>query len=189
MGDFWLYFNDGLNHFLNWSDYSHALTLLVLMAGIASHQRKTLLWVFLIFNLGIITSLFTSVYDVVSVKEAWIGFLVPLLILGMALYDLFTAGKTSRNQKNGVLYFIAIFLGLIQGLSVSNHETTADWAFLNLLGFLFGFLIAQILLLIAYFLLGFVFRNLFRFSNRDWSLVVSAIIIGLVLPILVRGWA
>lgn len=188
MGDFWIYFNDGLKHFLNWGDYSHALTLLALIAGIATSQRKALLWAFLLFNLGIITSLLTSVYDVVSVKEAWIGFLSPLLILGMALYDLFTAGKTSRNQKNGVLYFIAVFLGLIQGLSVSSHETTIDWTFPNLLGYFFGFLIAQILLLIAYFLLGFVFRNLFRFSNRDWVLVVSAIITGLILPILVKVW-
>jgi hypothetical protein len=188
MGDFWLYFNDGLNHFLNWDDYSHALTLLVLMAGIAAIQRKTLLWAFLLFNLGIIVALLTSTYDVISVKPAWIAFLVPLLILGMAFYDMFTAGKSAKNHKNGMMYFIAVFFGLVQGLSVSNHETTAEWAFPNLLGYFIGFLIAQILFLIVYFLLGFVFRNLFRFSNRDWALVVSAIIIGLIIPILAKSW-
>lgn len=184
MDGFWLYFNDGWNHLLNWGDYSHALTLVVLIAGISVINRKLLASVFLIFNLGVLSAMLLSSFDVVSVKETWIGFLVPLLILGMAFYDMFTAGKSIKNQRVGLLHFLAGFFGLVQGLSVSNHEMTVDWGFLDSVGYFLGFFIAQILVLIGFFLIGSIFKNLFRFSNRDWALVVSALVIGLVIPLL-----
>lgn len=186
MDGFWLYFNNGLNHFLDWDDYSHMLTLIVLVAGIAVTHRKEIFWTFLCFSLGVLSTMLLSTYEVVSVKAAWVRFLVPLLILGMALYDMFTAGKPSKNHRNGVLYFLAVFFGLVHGLSVSNHATTIDWAFGSLLEYFLGLFIAQILVLVGFFLIGFVFKNLFRFSNRDWALVVSALVIGLVAPLLVQ---
>ncbi|HIC32050.1 MAG TPA: HupE/UreJ family protein, partial [Flavobacteriaceae bacterium] len=36
--------------------------------------------------------------------------------------------------------------------------------------------------------LGYIFQTIFRFSKRDWMMVVSSIVIGLVIPMLINNW-
>ena len=56
-----------------------------------------------------------------------------------------------------------------------------------LLEFALGIEIAQIIIVFVVLFLGFLFQTIFRFSRRDWVMVLSAIVIGLVLEILIRN--
>ena len=56
-----------------------------------------------------------------------------------------------------------------------------------LLEFALGIEIAQIIVVFIVLLLGYIFQTIFRFSKRDWIMVVSAIVIGLVIPMLINN--
>ena len=61
---------------------------------------------------------------------------------------------------------------------------TSESKFLPLLEFALGVEIAQIIVVLIILILGFIFQTLFRFSKRDYILIISSIVIGIVLPIL-----
>ena len=63
----------------------------------------------------------------------------------------------------------------------------AENKLLALLEFALGIEIAQMIVVLIILFLGHVFQNIFRFSKRDWVLVLSSIVIGLVIPILIEN--
>ena len=59
---------------------------------------------------------------------------------------------------------------------------------LPLLEFALGIEIAQIIVVAAVLILNFLFQFIFRFSKRDWVLVISSIVIGVIIPMLQNTW-
>ena len=59
---------------------------------------------------------------------------------------------------------------------------------LPLLEFALGVEIAQIIVVAAVLILNFLFQVIFRFSKRDWVLVISSIVIGVIIPMLQNTW-
>ena len=55
-----------------------------------------------------------------------------------------------------------------------------------LLEFALGIEFAQIIIVFIILILGFIFQTIFRFSKRDWILIISSIVIGATLPMLQR---
>ena len=47
--------------------------------------------------------------------------------------------------------------------------------------------VAQIFVVILSLLLAYIIQTLFKFSKRDWTLTVSAFIVGVVIPILLQN--
>ena len=50
--------------------------------------------------------------------------------------------------------------------------------------FALGIETAQIIVVISVLILSFVLQNIFLVKRRDWILVVSAVVIGFILPLL-----
>ena len=100
------------------------------------------------------------------------------------------AKNTSKKAKTNINLFFALFFGLIHGLGFSSYFKiligTSDSKLIPLLEFALGIEIAQIVIVFVILLVGFIFQTFFRFSKRDWILIISSIVIGLVLPML-RG--
>ena len=123
------------------------------------------------------------------VKSELVEFLIPLTILLTALFNLFTAGKKANSGKINVLYVATLFFGLIHGLGFSTYfrmiSGNSSEKALPLLEFALGIEAAQIIVVSVVLLLGFIFQNIFRFSKRDWVLVISSIVIGFAIPMLV----
>ncbi len=190
MSDFWLYFNLGLHHVLDWNAYDHILFLVVLTAGYAFSSWKKLLILVTLFTLGHTLSLLLASYNVVSVSGKVIEFLIPITILATALFNLFTAGKEKKVEKIGLFYAVTIFFGIIHGLGFASffHNLDTGGKFLPLLEFALGIETAQILVVIAILILAFIFQTIFRFNKRDWVLVVSSVVIGMVIPMLMDNW-
>ncbi len=59
---------------------------------------------------------------------------------------------------------------------------------LPLLEFALGVEAAQIIVVTIVLILSFIFQSIFRFNKRDWVLVVSSIVIGVVIPMLQNNW-
>ncbi|CAM4232320.1 HupE/UreJ family protein [Gillisia limnaea] len=188
MSQFWLYFQLGLEHVLDWNAYDHILFLIVLVAAYSFNSWKRVLWLVTIFTLGHTLALFLSVYGVVTVSSRWVELLIAVTILITSLYNIFTA-KKKESQKNAVLlYFATAFFGIIHGLGFSTYfkmiASGTESKFLPLVEFALGIEAAQVIVVLIVLILSFLFQNLFRVNRRDWILILSAIVIGIILPIL-----
>lgn len=188
MSQFWLYFQLGLEHVLDWNAYDHILFLIVLVAAYSFNSWKRVLWLVTIFTLGHTVALFLSVYGVVSVSSRYVELLIAVTILITALYNIFTAKKKESQKNVSLLYFATAFFGIIHGLGFSTYfkmiASGTESKFLPLLEFALGIEAAQIIVVLGVMILGFIFQNFFRVNRRDWILVLSAIVIGIILPIL-----
>ena len=191
MEEFWLYFKLGLTHVLDWNAYDHVLYLTALVASYTFSSWKRVFWLASIFTIGHMLSLALAAYNVVSVDTGIVEFLIPVSILVAALYNIFTAGKPNASKVN-LLYFITLFFGLIHGFGFSTYfkmiSESADHISLLLVEFALGIEVAQLLVVAVVLILASIFQNIFNFAKRDWILVISALIIGLTLPILKENW-
>lgn len=190
MSDFWLYFNLGLHHVLDWKAYDHILFLIVLCAAYTFSSWKRLLILITLFTLGHTMSLMLANFNIISVSRRFIEFLIPITILVTALFNLFTAGKEKKMEKLGVLYIATVFFGLIHGLGFASFFKALDsgGGILSVLEFALGIEVAQILIVLIVLIAAFIFQTIFRFNKKDWVLVVSSLVIGMVIPMLINNW-
>lgn len=191
MSEFWLYFNLGLHHVLDWRAYDHILFIIVLVAAYNFHDWLKVIWLITLFTLGHTLSLALATYGVVMVRGELVEFLIPLTILLTAIFNLFTAGKNPRNGKIQVLYFATLFFGIIHGLGFSTYFKSVSANVSNkifpLLEFALGIEAAQIIVVLVVLILSFIFQTIFRFSRRDWVMVISSIVIGFTIPMLLNN--
>ncbi|MBT8318832.1 MAG: HupE/UreJ family protein [Gramella sp.] len=192
MSQFWLYFRLGLDHVLDWQAYDHVLFLIVLVASYGFSTWKRVLWLVTLFTLGHTLALFLSVYEIVRVDSNYVEFLIPITILATAIFDIATAGRKPRNTNYSVLYFTTIFFGLIHGLGFSSYfkmiAAGAESKFLPLVEFALGIEAAQLIVVLAVMIIGFLFQNVLNVSKRDWILVTASIVAGIILPILHKSY-
>tara|TARA_R110000787_G_scaffold43892_2_gene107532 strand:- start:122744 stop:123322 length:579 start_codon:yes stop_codon:yes gene_type:complete len=190
MSDFWLYLKLGLTHVLDWQAYDHVLFLIVLVAAYSFSNWKRIFILVSLFTLGHTVSLLLANYNVVAVSSKWIEILIPITILVAALYNLFTSGKNNRSEKVGLFYVITIFFGLIHGFGFATYYKMINGNndILPLLEFALGVELAQIIVVTGVLILSFIFQSIFRFNKKDWVLVVSSIVIGVVIPMLQKNW-
>ncbi|MBF6609343.1 MAG: HupE/UreJ family protein, partial [Flavobacterium sp.] len=142
--------------------------------------------------LGHTVSLILSVFNLVIINAGLIEFLIPITILVTALYNIFTAGKKSGKDGMGVVGSITLFFGIIHGLGFSNYfksilgGSPSD-KLLPLLEFALGIEVAQIIVVMGVLILSYIVQTFFRFSKRDFTLVLSAFVIGVIVPMLIES--
>ncbi|MBF4471844.1 HupE/UreJ family protein [Flavobacterium sp. HJJ] len=192
MSEFLIYFQIGLKHVLDVHAYDHVLFLIALSVPFSFNDWKRILLLVTIFTLGHTAALFLSVFEIITVKVNVVELLIPITILITAFYNLFTAGKTSKNGSVNLVFIITLFFGIIHGLGFSNYFKTllggsAASKLLPMCEFALGIEAAQITVVIVVLILSYIVQTVFRFSKRDWALVMSAFIIGVVLPMIVES--
>ena len=192
MSEFWIFFEKGLRHILNSSVYDHILFLIALAVPYAFKDWKRLLLLVTIFTIGHSLSLLLSVFGVIIVKGNLVEFLIPLTILIVAIFNLFTAGKSSKQDSISIIGFITLFFGIIHGLGFAGYFKTLvagspQSKLLPLLEFSLGIESSQIIVVFILLILSYIVQTFFRFSKRDWVLVMSAFVIGVVLPMIIQS--
>ena len=168
--------------------YDHVLFIVVLVASYGFTTWKRVLGLVTLFTVGHTLALFLSVYKILRVDPNYVEFLIPVTILATAIFDIATAGKKVRNTNYNLLYFTTAFFGLVHGLGFSSYfkmiASGTSNKFWPLVEFALGIEAAQILVVLAVMILGFVCQNLLKVSKRDWIIVTASIVIGVILPIL-----
>jgi hypothetical protein len=192
MSEFWIYFEIGMRHVLNINAYDHVLFLIALTVPYSFNDWKRVLILISLFTVGHTIALLLSVYGVVVVKVNLIEFLIPITILITAFFHLFTAGKSSKNESISVIGFITLFFGIVHGLGFATYfksilgGTTND-KLLPLLEFATGIEASQIIVVLFALIAAYCVQTLFRFSKRDWTLVMASFVIGVVLPMIIES--
>lgn len=189
MSEFLIYLEIGLHHVLDIRGYDHILFLTALTVPYAFKDWKRVVLLVSIFTIGHTLALLLSVFDIIMIKESLVEYLIPITILITALYNLFTAAKPAKKGSVNVIGFITLFFGIIHGLGFSNYfksilSGTPSEKVAPLLEFALGIEIAQIIVVLVVLLLWFVLHHFGRLSKRDFTLVMSAFVIGVVVPLL-----
>lgn len=189
MQDFSFYFSLGLEHVLDWQAYDHVLFLLVLAAVYTFASWKRLLLMVTVFTIGHTVSLLLAHYNVVSVNTGLIECLIPVTIAITAIANFFTKGNRVSSTWITLYMLVILFFGLIHGFGFATYYKmiAPENEILSLLGFAAGVEISQVIVVLCVLILAYLFQGLFKVKQREWVLVVSAIVIGRVMPMLVEN--
>ncbi|NRD18876.1 HupE/UreJ family protein [Winogradskyella eckloniae] len=186
--NFWFNVEYGINHVLNINGYDHVLFLMVLAVPYLFKDWKRVLLLVSMFTLGHTLSLVLAAYGIVSVNGKLVEFLIPITILIAAVYNIFTSGKKSKSNKVGLLFFTTLFFGIVHGLGFAREFKMFAGQSENklelLIEFALGIEFAQVIIVFVVLFVGFLCQTIFRVSRRDWVLVLSSVVTGLVIPMI-----
>lgn len=188
MDEFIFYTEFGLTHVLDVQAYDHVLFFIVLTINYGFKDWKKALWLITFFTIGHTLTLTLSTYHLIYVEMDIVEFLIPLTIFITAFYNISTSKKIDKNKTIGS--FFAFTFGLIHGLGFSGAIRIliddTDQKFLPIMEFALGIEIAQIMVVLIIFILGFFVLNLFKIKKRELVLVASSVVIGLIIPMLIE---
>lgn len=190
MNSFQLYFRLGWQHILDIQGFDHILFVLALCAVFIPRDWKKILILVTAFTLGHSLTLALATFNIINARTDLIEFLIPVTI---AITAFVTILKPRPSTGRGVQlnYFFAIFFGLIHGLGFSNYlrqllgKEASLWQ--PLLSFNIGLEVGQIVIVGAFLLLTSIFVGIAGVNRKEWTLVISSIVLGVSLMLLLEA--
>lgn len=187
MSAFWLYLQIGIEHILDLKGIDHMLFIVALCAIYSFSEWKKVLVLVTAFTLGHSLTLALSALEVVFINQDLVETLIPVTILLTSVFNL-------RSRKSSTIisyqYIIALIFGLIHGLGFSNYfkallmdseDIVAPLFFFNL-----GIELGQLVIVLIFGMLLYLFTQIEKVKHRDWKLVVSGAAIGISLLMLLE---
>ena len=176
MDQFIVYFETGFRHIADLKGIDHILFVMALCIRYQFSDWKKLLILITSFTIGHSITLALSVFNVVNYSFAWIEFLIPVTIVITAISNLFVT-KFTFKSKFPLIYFFALFFGLIHGLGFSNYLKSMlgkDESIIGqLLAFNLGLEAGQIIIVLAILLISFIFVQLLKWNRREFLLFIT----------------
>ena len=192
MSDFWIHFNTGLKHLLNFHAYEDVLFLLALTVPYEFKSWKRILILISLLTAADVLALMLSVFNVITIKVNIVAFIIPIIILITALYNIISSGKSSKKDSITFIAILTSLFGIIHGLGYSNYFNShlsgkPTDKLLPLFESSLGFGVSQIIVVLLALLLAYVVQTLLKLSKRDWILIISAFVAGVVIPMIIRS--
>jgi len=179
MNDFGLYFTLGRQHIADIHGYDHILFIAALCLRYQVADWKKILVLVTAFTIGHSITLALSVTNTVHYSTKWIEFLIPVTIMATAISNIFVK-KFSFRSRFPLIYFFALFFGLIHGLGFSTYLKSLlgkdENIFLQLLAFNLGLEAGQLLIVFAVLLISFILVAVVKMPRREYLLFVSGAI-------------
>lgn len=190
MNTFQLYLQLGIEHIADLNGYDHILFLIALCAVYQVKHWKKMLILITAFTIGHSTTLVLATFDLVRISSKWIEFLIPVTIFLTATGNIFQPKEESSKFLHIFKYALALIFGLIHGLGFSNYLHAMLSEEKSLAGPLFSFNLGieagQLIIVAAFFLLGFIAMNIFKARPRDWNLVFSGAALGVSIVLMIE---
>jgi len=184
MQDFWLYFELGRDHIADWKGYDHILFITALCLRYVFKDWKKVLVLVTAFTIGHSITLALSVLNYVNISVKWVEFLIPVTIFITALSNVWQK-EFQFKTKFPLIYFFALFFGLIHGLGFSTYLKSLLGKETNIVGELLAFNLGlefgQILIVAVVLAISWICITLLKFSRREYLLFLSGAIFGLAL--------
>jgi hypothetical protein len=190
MTDFWIYFEKGLRHILDPNAYNHILFLVVLLIPYSFYEWKKVFLIITIFTISHSLGLLISIFDVIVTKADLVVFIIPFAVFLTGLYNLFTVRKSANQLNISFLVFLVLFVGIIHGLGFSEKfkimvGDAPQSRLVPLAEFGLGIECIQIVVAFAVLMISYISQAFFRISRYNLILVISAFVIGVVLPMII----
>jgi len=184
MQDFWLYFQLGRDHIADWKGYDHILFVTALCLRYLLKDWKKVLVLVTAFTIGHSITLALSVLNIVSISVKWVEFLIPITIIITAVSNIWQKDFQFKT-KLPLIYFFALFFGLIHGLGFSNYLKSLLGKESNivseLLAFNLGLEFGQILIVAVALIVSWLCVTVLKFSRREYVMFMSGGIFGIAL--------
>lgn len=183
----------GLQHILNVQAIDHLLFLLSITCMYRFYDMKRLFFMITAFTLGHSITLALATLQWIHFSSTWIEFLIPCTILISATGNLFKHEPKGKQKNIPWLNFALIAgFGLIHGLGFSNYLQSLLGAESSLLGPLFAFNVGlelgQIAVVLGFLVVSTFLVEMVHIKIRHYTLAISGLIIGLVLPMILARW-
>ncbi len=190
MGQFGIYFELGRQHILDINGIDHILFVVALCVIYQLQDWKKVLILVTAFTIGHSITLALSTLNIVNFRTDIIEFLIPVTIFITAFGNLFRRQSALTPNKFNTNYFFALFFGLIHGLGFSNYLKSMlgqeNSIVTPLLAFNLGLELGQIIIVLFFMVIAFVFVSLFNVSRRDWNLIISSAVVGIAITMMIE---
>lgn len=192
MSDFQLYFGLGIDHILTWEAMDHILFVAALCLRYLIKDWRKVVVLVTAFTIGHSATLALSALHWVHVNTRLIEFLIPLTIVATACNNLFQRpGQLDHPSRLPLIYFFALFFGLIHGLAFASTFLSLEGReglLIHLLAFNLGIEAAQLLIVAVILAISFIFVQLIRLKRIWWVWGVSALVLAASVKMAVDRW-
>jgi len=192
MQDFKLYFGLGTEHILTWEALDHILFVAALCLRYLIKDWKKVVVLVTAFTIGHSITLALSAAGLLQFPTRWIEFLIPLTIVATAINNLVqNKGQVNQPSKLPLIYFFALFFGLIHGLAYASTFLSLEGKeglVLHVLAFNLGIEAAQLLVVAIILAISFIFVQLIKIRRVWWVRGASALILLLSLRMAFQRW-
>lgn len=189
MQDFIFYIKMGLNHVLDFSAYDHILFLLALALPFGFKSWKKVVLLATIFTITHCLSLFLSAYQIIAINAELIEFLIPVTIVGTAVFNLIYVKSSMFNKSSGLHIFATAFFGLIHGFGFSNYfnmlMAEEEEKLPALLGFATGIEISQVMIVLSVLAISYSILSIAKIKAELFTTIGSILIILITIPMLI----
>ncbi|MEO8171575.1 MAG: HupE/UreJ family protein [Sediminibacterium sp.] len=184
MNDFGLYFELGYKHIADLRGIDHILFVMALCLRYQFADWRKILILVTAFTIGHSITLALSVFNVVDYSYKWIEFLIPVTIVITAISNVFVK-KFVFKSKFPIIYFLALFFGLIHGLGFSTYLKSLLGSDHNVVGQLLAFNLGleagQLLIVSLVLIISFIFVSILKCNRREYLLYISGGIFAIAL--------
>ena len=179
MQDFTIYFQLGVDHIITPEALDHILFVTALCLRYLWKDWKKVVVLVTAFTIGHSVTLALSALNVVRFSTDWIEFLIPLTIAATCINNM-VQRKEEQKVKLPLIYFFALFFGLIHGLAFAGTFLDLEGReglVAHLLAFNLGIEAAQLIVVAAVLLLSFIVVQLLKLQRLWWLRLASVVIL------------
>ena len=184
MDELGIYLHLGFKHIIDWAAWDHILFVLVLTLRYQWTDLKKLLVLVTAFTVGHSITLALSTLHWIDLPSDWIEILIPVTIVFTGISN-FWVKSFHFKSKYPLIYFLALFFGLIHGLGFSNYLKSLLGQTESILGPLFTFNIGlelgQLLIVGGILIISFIFVSLLKVKRERYLQIGSVLAIAFAL--------
>jgi hypothetical protein len=188
MNQFSHYFKLGIYHILDLNALDHILFVVALCAVYLLRDWKKILILVLAVTVGHSIALTLATLQVLRINREVVEFLIPVTIAITAFSNLLKP-KPSNGKGVQANYLFALLFGLVHGVSFSTYlgpllRSNAPF-FEPMLAFNIGLAAGQAVIVMVFLLCASLLVGMFGTNRKEWTLVVSAIVLGMSLMMMI----
>jgi len=188
MNDLGIYLHLGFKHIISWGAWDHILFVLVLTLRYQWTDWKKLMVLITAFTIGHSVTLALSTLNWIDFPSTIIEFLIPITILFTAIAN-FWVKSFEFKSKYPLIYFLALFFGLIHGLGFSTYLKSLLGMETSILGPLFtfnlGLELGQLLIVGLILIISFIFVSIIKLKRLLYLKIGSGIAIAFALKMVI----
>ena len=189
MNNFGLYFEIGYKHIADLRGIDHILFVMALCIRYQFSDWRKILILVTAFTIGHSITLALSLFNLVQYSLKWIEFLIPVTIVITSVSNLLVK-KFVFKSKFPLIYFLALFFGLVHGLGFSSYLKSLLGSENNvvsqLVAFNLGLEAGQLLIVMAVLSISFLFVTIFKCNRREYLLYVTGGVFALSLQMILE---
>jgi hydrogenase/urease accessory protein HupE len=179
----------GIEHITDLNGIDHILFIAALCLRYLINDWKKLLLLVTAFTIGHSVTLALSTLNVIEIPRNWTEFFIAITILITALSNCFVKNFTFKS-KYPVIYFFALFFGLIHGLGFSTLLKSMlgkdQSIVVQLLAFNLGLEVGQIIIVLGILIISFILINILRINRKYYLVFASGGIAALALEMAIQ---